>query len=298
MPKRINREADNFGNIMYEWSFDEYEKYTRGRKWYIIAGIVGLLLLAYALISGINSFALIVVFYCFHPDAFGIILMRSKNTKKYANYYNLCQKCIKYHSKYQVELKNSEVSRMINKLTEQNEKLDKSNKKLEESNKRSEKLEIKLDKSNEKLDESNKKLDESNKKLDKLYNENKNLQDKLNIIEKKLDKATDTRIILHKKKNENENFLLFKNKYENKYYCSRILKKDSSCKIKEMNGINYELILTINDIPNSKNTFKHFKEDYKKEISFNSNYFSPLNNYNEDDMIEIITKLYEKRKDV
>jgi uncharacterized membrane protein len=67
MPKRINREADNFGNIMYEWSFDEYEKYTRGRKWYIIAGIVGLLLLAYALISGINSFALIVVL-------FGIVL--------------------------------------------------------------------------------------------------------------------------------------------------------------------------------------------------------------------------------
>jgi hypothetical protein len=33
-----------------------------------------------------------------------------------------------------------------------------------------------------------------------------------------------------------------------------------------------------------------------KEIIFNSNYFSPLDNYNEDDIIEIITKLYEKEK--
>jgi cell shape-determining protein MreC len=60
-----------------------------------------------------------------------------------------------------------------------------------------------------KLTEQNEEFKKSNKKLYKLYNGNKNLQDKLNIIESKLDKATDTRIILHKKKNENKN----------KYYC-------------------------------------------------------------------------------
>ena len=36
--------------------------------------------------------------YYFHPDAFGIILMRSKNTKEFSHYYNICQICIKHHS--------------------------------------------------------------------------------------------------------------------------------------------------------------------------------------------------------
>ena len=56
--------------------------------------------------------------YYFHPDAFGIILMRSKNKKEYAKYYNLCQKCIKHHSNYQLELKQSEVSRLIDEQKE------------------------------------------------------------------------------------------------------------------------------------------------------------------------------------
>jgi hypothetical protein len=67
MPKKINNETENVGNVMYEWTFNEYEKYARGRTWYIVAGIVGVLLLAYALISGVNSFALIIVL-------FGIVL--------------------------------------------------------------------------------------------------------------------------------------------------------------------------------------------------------------------------------
>jgi len=86
--------------------------------------------------------------YYFHPDAFGIILMRSKNKKEYAKYYNLCQKCIKHYSNYQLELKQSEVSRLINKL-------EISNNEQKETNK-------KLDISNSELRESNKKLDKTN----------------------------------------------------------------------------------------------------------------------------------------
>jgi hypothetical protein len=41
----------------------EYEKYERGRTWYIAMGLVGLLLLTYALISGNNSFALIIILF-------------------------------------------------------------------------------------------------------------------------------------------------------------------------------------------------------------------------------------------
>ncbi len=43
------------------WSFPEHEKYERGRNWYIIAGIIGVVLLAYALFAGNWLFALIIV---------------------------------------------------------------------------------------------------------------------------------------------------------------------------------------------------------------------------------------------
>ena len=40
--------------------------------------------------------------YILHTDAFKKILIRSKNTYKYADYYLLLEKCIKYYNDYQV----------------------------------------------------------------------------------------------------------------------------------------------------------------------------------------------------
>jgi len=67
MPKNLARESVEVGAIMYEWTMKEYEKYERGRTWYIVMAIIGALLLTYALITGNNSFALIIVL-------FGIVL--------------------------------------------------------------------------------------------------------------------------------------------------------------------------------------------------------------------------------
>lgn len=63
MPKDLTREKVGVGTIIYQWTVKEYEKYERGRTWYIVMGVVGLLLLTYALISGNNSFALIIVLF-------------------------------------------------------------------------------------------------------------------------------------------------------------------------------------------------------------------------------------------
>ncbi|HRY63395.1 MAG TPA: hypothetical protein P5267_02225 [Patescibacteria group bacterium] len=43
------------------WSFPEHEKYDRSRRWYITAGVIGIILLAYALLSGNWLFALIII---------------------------------------------------------------------------------------------------------------------------------------------------------------------------------------------------------------------------------------------
>jgi hypothetical protein len=67
MPKDLNKEKIEVGTIVYQWVVKEYEKYERGRLWYIGMAIVGLGLLTYAFISGNNSFALIIIL-------FGIVL--------------------------------------------------------------------------------------------------------------------------------------------------------------------------------------------------------------------------------
>lgn len=67
MPKDITREPVNFGAIAFQWIVQEYEKYPRSRRWYIIAGTIAALLIIYALRSGNTLFALMIVL-------FGIVL--------------------------------------------------------------------------------------------------------------------------------------------------------------------------------------------------------------------------------
>jgi hypothetical protein len=67
MPKNINREQVEVGTVVYEWDMKEYEKYTRGRTWYIAVAIITVLLLVYAFFTENITFALIIVL-------FGIIL--------------------------------------------------------------------------------------------------------------------------------------------------------------------------------------------------------------------------------
>lgn len=55
------------GNAVFAWGVNEYEKHDRPKRWYVIAGIIGVALLLYAVISGNYLFALVVVL-------FGIIL--------------------------------------------------------------------------------------------------------------------------------------------------------------------------------------------------------------------------------
>ena len=51
--------------------------------------------------------------YMLHPTLFKKILIRSRNTDKYADYYLLLEKCIKHYSDYQI-------SRHINTIQENN----------------------------------------------------------------------------------------------------------------------------------------------------------------------------------
>ncbi len=52
---------DEFGDILVNWEVDEYAQHERSRLWYILAGLVGIGLIIYAVITSNFLFAIIVL---------------------------------------------------------------------------------------------------------------------------------------------------------------------------------------------------------------------------------------------
>jgi hypothetical protein len=63
MPKNITHEPVNFGTIAFQWIIQEYEKYPRTKRWYIITGLVMAGFIIYALLTGNILFALVIVLF-------------------------------------------------------------------------------------------------------------------------------------------------------------------------------------------------------------------------------------------
>ncbi len=63
MPKDLLKENVATGRVVYEWWVKEYEKRERSKRWYMIAAISVVGLLAYSLISQNYLFSLIVVLF-------------------------------------------------------------------------------------------------------------------------------------------------------------------------------------------------------------------------------------------
>jgi len=112
--------------------------------------------------------------------------MRSKNTLIYSKYYILLEECVKYYNDYQIEMKQTEVNRLIKNLDITNNEL----KEIKEQN-------------TQILNE----LKETNENL-------VSLQDEFNVIHDKLDE----RVPNAKKDDTSEKFVLLKHDTDQKYY--------------------------------------------------------------------------------
>jgi len=228
--------------------------------------------------------------YYFHPDAFGIILTRSKNTKEFSHYYNICQICIKHYSNYQLQMKESEVSRLINKLDESTLEQKETNKKLEETTK---KLDI--------ISYENKRL---STKIEELLKNNKiqtnsieNLIDKVDILNRKVDIATDTKVLYTTKSKDLDLFIVFKHNTTGEYYASRPSKNSSHQIIKKLNNKNYKEIYRLSKISKSINIYEKFKDDFKDKFDFKRNDFKLTDNTLTDaNIINMIKLTYDNCK--
>jgi hypothetical protein len=227
--------------------------------------------------------------YYLHPRAFKICLMRSLKTKQYAKYYLLLEEAIKYYNDYQTSLKNKYIIRLKSKIVEKDDKIDELMKMLKESEKRAEKRSKKLE---QKLDDTNIKLDITNEELSETKNE-------LNYIGKKLNIAVEDRVPKTDNIDKLEDFILLKNRRKNpnfKYYAIRgqtgYVNRKSSIKIIEDK---YKEIIRINSIANAVNLWNRLKEKLKKSVEYCGNEMN-LISINENEFIEIIKDIYEKRK--
>ena len=62
MPEQISHNT-LVGDILFQWTIKEYEDHVRGKRWYLVMSIIGLLLIAFGLLSGNFLFALIIMLF-------------------------------------------------------------------------------------------------------------------------------------------------------------------------------------------------------------------------------------------
>jgi hypothetical protein len=206
--------------------------------------------------------------YVFHPDAFKICLIRSKNTKVYANYYILLERSIKYYNDYQIQYKNNQIQYKDNQI--QNEK----NKNFQISSL--------LKKRDEQIVESNTKINiilEDNTKiksiLDNIVNRLKSLSPTLDNI-----KLSNKFIII---KNDNNSYTVIRSqdKFVNKL-------------IKNKNIIN---CIENENIPNAIYLWNAVKNELTKEKKIVCNYNTFAineNTFSETEFIQLIKDIFDK----
>jgi hypothetical protein len=63
MPKDLTKEEVNTGKVVFSWLFKEYEQYVRSKRWYLVALVVCVALVVYALFSANYLFALVIILF-------------------------------------------------------------------------------------------------------------------------------------------------------------------------------------------------------------------------------------------
>lgn len=63
MSKNIIKEDVNIGEPAFRWEFQEYERYERGFRWYLVASLITVGLMVFSVWSGNYLFALVVVLF-------------------------------------------------------------------------------------------------------------------------------------------------------------------------------------------------------------------------------------------
>jgi phage anti-repressor protein len=249
--------------------------------------------------------------YYLHPESFKICLMRSQKTRRYAKYYLLLEKCIKYYNDYQIELNKKYIIKLKNKIVDKDDKIDERNLKIDEQNSKIDEL-LKLSKKSNRNDRKMKQqLEDITLNLDDIKEELTESNTKLNYACKKLDIAVEDRVPKTDNHDKLEDFILLKSKNKKalyKYYAicgqSTYVDRKSNKKIDKENytkikftSDGLEEISRIDNVANSKNLWHRLKEKLKKKVEYCGNEMN-LIDITEEELWNTIKLVYDKRKEV
>ena len=200
------------------------------------------------------------------PECFKLILMRNRNTSKYASYYLFLQKIIKYYSSYQVLKFKMEKERIQNRELFKDDKIDNLSDIIKKQS-------IKIDKLLE--------------KSDRQLRENGEINGKLDDIKETLENVTDRFVPGTEDEDKNDTFILVKNPFKpGKYHAIRCMKEtkqqqlkeylisESKKNKKEKVNISIEKYIFLEiDSPNAKNLWHRIKQSniIKDKIRFIKN---------------------------
>jgi phage anti-repressor protein len=216
--------------------------------------------------------------YFLHPKAFKICIIRSKNTKKYTNYYLLLEESIKHYHDYQIMYSEHLLKQKddnITKLSKDIEELKALNMKVLGNTEdiKSELHETKnmltitnniLEVTNDILDGTNDKLDDTNDTLDDIVLDLSVVQTKLGIsvedraVKPRTRSKVNQLVVMQSVSNELELYITCGQKYH--------VNKQVNAKT------GYKVIKTINNVPNSIYLFDHIKKEFKGRITTKSRY--------------------------
>ena len=211
--------------------------------------------------------------YYLTPDAFKKCLIGSNKTDKYADYFLLLEKCIKFYNQYQLKLNQTEISRLIDKLDESNNKLDKLSIKNDELLIENKNQTIKINKLCNIVEDTNIKTEEIAEHLHIVsHNQVPELND---------DKMTHVYIFLKKNDKKNE------------YYSLRT--QQSKVKSVLNKKTDYNVILRFDNCPNPIELGTLIKEELKDIVTYRNNIFRRRINITEIELINKINELYDRR---
>jgi hypothetical protein len=225
------------------------------------------------------------IMYHIHPNAFKLIVLRSKCDKKYAKYYLLLEKSVKYYHDYQLMYKEYIINQKDEKIDQLRDEIKKQSEKIENQSERIERL------------------------LDNTIEIKENLEDLTDFAveqyeQKELEELKVTKI-LPDRINEplcNEYLILFK--YINSYYVIKGIRSYVIQKFRKFTGISYrnkEKVASTTDykflkeycnVPNSRHLYRALQR-YKSIKDINGNYFK--SDKSDEEIIDIIQEVFDLR---
>lgn len=224
--------------------------------------------------------------YYFHPDAFKLCLMRSLKTKKYAKYYILLEKCIKYYNDYQIILNKKYNIELTNKITMKDKKINNLEKKIDNMLKSNKKMMQKMDKQSKKMDKQSEKMDRQSEQLTEL-------QITVNKISSKLDNCahmpTDNEL--------SDRFVVMKSTDD--YYVIRAQERNIYNAIRRQEDKGFTKITDLiesESIPNSIYLWNTIKDELVREKKIKTFRNSFTLNMSENDFVTIVKSIFDQRK--